>query len=170
MWNGVKARFVRVAALVGLLVAGIVGMGAFFGCGTLIAVYSCAAKAGARRSSPRMGKPRTSFFGTPCTAAVTTTSGTCSTALTAAYLKNPGDAETAAHIGFAHIWRVGAGCASPIHRRRSPMILCSRKYFSEAVRLAPDDARFRGFLASAELGEAQVHGDERLTRARVIST
>ncbi len=43
------------------------------------------------------------------------------------------------------------------------MILCSRKYFSEAVRLAPDDARFRGFLASAELGEAQVHGDERLS-------
>ncbi len=29
VWNGVKARFVRVAALVGLLVAGIVGIGAF---------------------------------------------------------------------------------------------------------------------------------------------
>src|SRR5882724_3535671 len=27
-------------------------------------------------------------------------------ALTAVYLQNPNDAETAAHIGFSHVWRV----------------------------------------------------------------
>jgi hypothetical protein len=40
----------------------------------------------------------------------------------------------------------------------------ARKYFSEAVLLAPDDERFKGFLAGMELGEAAVDGDEKLKR------
>src|SRR3954468_15081027 len=59
-------------------------------------------------------------------------------ALTAAYLENPRDAETAAHL--------------------------ARRYFAEAVRLAPTDERFKGFLASMELAEAKIHGDEKLLR------
>ena len=106
MWNGVKARFVRVAALVGLLVAGIVGMGAFFGCGTLIAVYSAPRK---QRSTivSEDGKAANQLFWDTLHGGRYDDIGHVLNALTAAYLKNPGDAETAAHIGFAHIWRVG---------------------------------------------------------------
>jgi hypothetical protein len=86
-------------------------------------------------------------------------------ALTAAYIENPRDAETAAHIGFSHIWRLTEQV-----RLETPSaaitdhIVLSRKYFAEAVRLAPDDWRFRGFLASVELAEGSLHGDEKLAR------
>jgi hypothetical protein len=40
----------------------------------------------------------------------------------------------------------------------------ARKYFEEAVRLQPGDARFQGFLGSATLAEASIHKDEKLTR------
>lgn len=86
-------------------------------------------------------------------------------ALTAVYLQNPNDAETAAHIGFSHIWRVSERARLT---RSSPTItdemVLSRKYFSEAVQLAPHDSRFLGFLGSAELAEGAIHGDEKLTR------
>jgi hypothetical protein len=85
--------------------------------------------------------------------------------LTAAYLQNPNDAETAAHIGFAHVWRVSESARLS---HRSPTvtddIVLSHKYFSEAVRLAPKDARFLGFLGGMELAEGSVHGDEKLKR------
>jgi hypothetical protein len=86
-------------------------------------------------------------------------------ALTAAYIENPRDAETAAHIGFSHVWRLTEQV-----RLETPSaaitdhIVLSRKYFAEAVRLAPDDWRFRGFLASVELAEGSLHGDEKLAR------
>jgi hypothetical protein len=86
-------------------------------------------------------------------------------ALTAAYIENPRDAETAAHIGFLHIWRVSE--QARLEARSATItdhIVLSRKYFSEAVRLAPDDWRFKGFLASVELAEGSLHGDEKLTR------
>ena len=86
-------------------------------------------------------------------------------ALTAVYLQNPEDAETAAHIGFTHMWRIGERARN---ENVSPTItddlVIAHKYFSEAVRMIPDDARLKGFLASAVLGEAQIHGDEKLTR------
>jgi len=86
-------------------------------------------------------------------------------ALTAAYLENPRDAQTAAHIGFSHIWFASERARL---EKQSPTItdhiLLSRKYFAEAVRLSPDDERFKGFLASMELAEGAVHGDEKLLR------
>ena len=42
--------------------------------------------------------------------------------------------------------------------------MLSHKYFSEAVRLAPNDSRFLGFLGGMELAEGSVHGDEKLKR------
>lgn len=85
--------------------------------------------------------------------------------LTAAYLENPRDATTAAHIGFGHVWKVAESARL---ERPTPTvtddIVLSRKYFSEATRLAPNDARFRGFFASLELAEASIHGDEKLKR------
>jgi hypothetical protein len=85
--------------------------------------------------------------------------------LEAVYLKNPGDPVTTAHIGFAHTWRLAE---SARQEHPSPTvtddIVVGRKYFSEAVRLDPRDARYQGFLASLELAEGSVHGDEKLKR------
>lgn len=85
--------------------------------------------------------------------------------LGAVYLENPRDPSTTAHIGFAHTWRVAERARMD---RASPSItddvVVAHKYFAEAVRLAPQDARFRGFLASLELAEGSIHADEKLTR------
>ena len=86
-------------------------------------------------------------------------------ALTAAYMEDPRDAETAAHIGFSHVWRVSE--QARLDARSAAItdhVVLSRKYFAEAVRLAPDDWRFKGFLAGMELAEGSLHGDEKLTR------
>jgi uncharacterized membrane protein len=86
-------------------------------------------------------------------------------ALTAAYVENPRDAQTAAHIGFSHVWRLSEHARLETQSATiSDELVLARKYFSEAVRLAPDDERFKGFLASMELGEGTVHGDEKLKR------
>nr|WP_199044397.1 hypothetical protein [Dyella sp. ASV24] len=84
-------------------------------------------------------------------------------ASTAAYLRNPNDAVTAAHVGWLHMWRLSE------HNRldQTPASITddavlARKYFQKAVDLAPDDARFRGFLASAILAEAQIDRDAAL--------
>jgi uncharacterized membrane protein len=85
--------------------------------------------------------------------------------LTAAYVENPNDAQTAAHIGFSHVWLLSEHAR--LERPRATIadeLVLARKYLSEAVQLAPDDQRFRGFLASMELGEGSVHGDEKLKR------
>ena len=71
-------------------------------------------------------------------------------ALKAAYLANPNDAVTAAHIGWLHIWRLserarlGHGVGPDI----TDHAVLARKYFEEAVRLHPGEARYLGFYAS----------------------
>ena len=86
-------------------------------------------------------------------------------ALTAAYIENPRDAQTAAHIGFSHVWRLSEHARLNVQSATiTDELVLARKYFSEAVRLAPDDARFQGFLASMVLGEGTIHGDEKLKR------
>jgi len=86
-------------------------------------------------------------------------------ALTAAYVENPRDAQTAAHIGFSHVWRMSEhACLDTQSATIIDEVVLARKYFSEAVRLAPDDARFQGFLAGMELAEGTIHGDEKLKR------
>ena len=86
-------------------------------------------------------------------------------ALTAAYVENPRDAQTAAHIGFSHVWRLSEHARLDTQSATiTDELVLARKYFFEAVRLAPDDERFRGFLASMELGEGSVHVDEKLQR------
>lgn len=85
--------------------------------------------------------------------------------LTAAYLENPRDTETAAHLGFAHVWRLSeAPRLKSIPPNVTDDIVMAHKYFDEAVELAPDDQRFRGFRAAMEMAEGQVHDDERLER------
>jgi hypothetical protein len=81
------------------------------------------------------------------------------------YLAHPNDPNTAAHIGFLHAWRV-----SERRRLAQPRasitddVTLARRYFTEAVALAPDDSRFRGFLASMTLAEGNIHGDAKLVR------
>ena len=86
-------------------------------------------------------------------------------ALTAAYLQNPRDAATAAHIAFAHAWSAAERARlEKVPATITEHFLIARRYFAEAVRLSPEDERFKGFLASMELAEGGIHGDERLLR------
>ena len=87
------------------------------------------------------------------------------TLLKAAYLQNPYDAKIAARIGFLHAW-------SLTERQRlkniPPQItdnaILARKYFEEAVRLNPEDARYLGFHSSMMMSEGSIHKDAYLTR------
>ena len=84
---------------------------------------------------------------------------------TAAYLANPNDDQTAAHVAWLHIWRVAERARmSPMPATVTDDIALARRYFQEAVDLNPHDARYLGFLASATLAEGGIHHDERLTR------
>jgi hypothetical protein len=85
--------------------------------------------------------------------------------LTAAYLETPTDAVTAAHIAWLHNWRIA-------ERARMELVpatitdetILARRYFQEAVKLDPSDARYLGFLAGHTLAEGTLHADEQLTR------
>jgi hypothetical protein len=86
-------------------------------------------------------------------------------AVKGAYLENPTDAVTAAHIGWLHIWRLAESSRLD---RAPPTVtddaILARRYFQEAVQLNPNDARYLGFLAGATMAEGSIHKDERLTR------
>ena len=84
---------------------------------------------------------------------------------TAAYLQDPSDALTAAHTGWLHIWRLAeSGRLAQVPATITNDAVMSRKYFEEAVRLQPGEARFQGFLGSVLLAEGAIHKDEKLTR------
>ena len=85
--------------------------------------------------------------------------------LTAAYLRTPNDAKTAAHIAWLHNWRIAerARMDSPPATITDDTIL-ARRYFQEAVKLDPSDARYLGFLAGHTIAEGFLHKDERLSR------
>jgi hypothetical protein len=84
---------------------------------------------------------------------------------TAAYLGDPHDDVSAAHVAWLHIWRIS-------ERARLPAApasitddgLLARRYFEEALGMNPNEARYRGFLASALLIDGDLNQDERLTR------
>jgi hypothetical protein len=85
--------------------------------------------------------------------------------LTAAYLKSPNDAKTAAHIAWLHNWRVAERARlMPVPATITDDTIVARRYFEEAVQLDPTDPRTQGFLAGHLLAEGSVNHDERLTR------
>ena len=87
------------------------------------------------------------------------------TALTAAYLENPNDAVTAAHIGWMHVWRLAERARlDPVPPSITDHAVLSRRYFEEAVRLNPTEARYLGFYGSMLLAEGAIHKDEKLVR------
>lgn len=86
-------------------------------------------------------------------------------ALTAAYLTDPNDATTAAHIGWLHAWRLAERARmTEIPATITDHAVLSRRYFEEAVRLNLADARYLGFYGSMLLAEGAIHQDETLTR------
>lgn len=87
--------------------------------------------------------------------------------LVAAYLENPRDPETALLLGHAHLWRVSERARIPAEDQDPSLadaLILAERYFEEAHRLAPDDARIRGWLGSVRLALGTTHADERLTR------
>ena len=85
--------------------------------------------------------------------------------LKAAYFIDPRDWLTAAHIGFAHAWRLAERSrliAPP------PNIIddaeLSRFYFSEAHNLNEKDPRIFGFLADMTIISGDIHQDEKKIR------
>lgn len=82
--------------------------------------------------------------------------------LTAAYLENPNDPSLAAHLGFLHIWQIAERQRlEKLDPRIVDHIVLARKYFSDAVELAPDDARFLGFYGDSMLAEGKIFHDQR---------
>ena len=86
------------------------------------------------------------------------------TALTGAYLENPNDATIAAHLGFAHIWRLSErNRLSRIPPGITDDAVLARKYFAEAARLNRDDPRLTGFLGVSMMAEGRIDKDEKLS-------
>jgi len=86
-------------------------------------------------------------------------------AVTGAYLQDPNDGVTAAHVGWLHIWRLAESSRLPaVPATITDDAVLARRYFQEAVALDPGEARYLGFLASAQLAEGSIHRDEKLTR------
>ena len=85
--------------------------------------------------------------------------------LTAAYLETPNDAVTAAHIAWLHNWRVAERSRmNSVPATITDDTMLARRYFQEAVKLDPSDARTLGFLAGHMVAEGTIHKDEKLTR------
>jgi hypothetical protein len=85
--------------------------------------------------------------------------------LTAAYLETPTDDITAAHIAWFHNWRMAERARLPsVPATITNHAILARRYFDEAVRLNPSDARYLGFLAGHTVAEGSLHKDERLVR------
>ena len=150
---------VRVARLA--LGAALLGLA---GCGT-VAVWLAPEKKAAGERAPQAARADELFWRVLHTGAYERIPEAL-TALKAAYVTTPGDAVTAAHVGWLHIWRLS-------ERRRLPGgggpditddAALARKYFEEAVRLAPGEARYLGFYASSMMAEGSIHKDERLIR------
>jgi hypothetical protein len=80
--------------------------------------------------------------------------------LKAAYLQNPRDARTTAHIGFLHAW-VSAERArlASVPPTITDNLILARTYFARAAVLDPTDARVLGFHASFEMSDAGLQRD-----------
>jgi hypothetical protein len=82
------------------------------------------------------------------------------TLLKAAYLQNPRDPRTTAHIGFLHAW-AGAERArlASVPPTITDELILARTYLARAAALDPADARVQGFHAVFEMSDATVQRD-----------
>ena len=83
--------------------------------------------------------------------------------LTAAYLENPRDAQTALLLGHTHLWKTSERARE---EKRNPAtvdhLVLAEHYFEQAHRLAPEDHRILGWLGSVRLPLGTIRGDEAL--------
>lgn len=81
------------------------------------------------------------------------------------YVQNPRHPLVAARLGFLHVWRLAENRRFDTVRASviEDATLC-RKFFAEASRLEPDEARYQGFHAACTMAEADLHRDEKLLR------
>jgi hypothetical protein len=80
--------------------------------------------------------------------------------LKAAYLQNPRDARTAAHIGFLHAWTAAERARlTSVPPTITDHVILARTYFARATVLDPTDARVQGFHASFEMSDALAQRD-----------
>src|SRR5262245_59552380 len=147
-----------------VLVAGVAAVVLATGCDRL-AVWSAPAKAPSAQRSPAALEADAPFWPTLHAGAYERIPPAL-TALKAAYLPDPNGPVTAAHIGWLHIWRLAerariAGGPGP---EITDDAVLGRKYFEEAVRLDPREARYLGFYASLLMAEGTIHKDEKLVR------
>ena len=82
------------------------------------------------------------------------------TLLKAAYLQDPRDARTAAHIAFLHAWTSAErGRLASVPPTMIDQVILARTYFARAAALDPADARVQGFHAAFEMSDATVQRD-----------
>jgi len=84
--------------------------------------------------------------------------------LKAAYLQNPADPVTAAHVAFLHTWRIAerSRLAQLLPNITDDAVL-ARRYFDQANMRAPSyDARTHGFAAVMRMAEGGIHRDDKL--------
>ncbi len=84
--------------------------------------------------------------------------------LTATYLKDQTDYQTAAHIGFTHVWAL-----TERSRIQNPMATVTdhahlaKKYFEDACNLNPNEDRYYGFRASMHLTNGVIDNNSKET-------
>jgi hypothetical protein len=136
---------------------------ALAGC-TFIAVHSAPQKVASATRTEAALKADSQFWSTLHAGRYEDIGRTLDT-LTAAYLADPSDAVTAAHVGWLHIWRLSE--SSRLEKAPASITddaVLAHKYFREANRLDPTEARYLGFLAGSMLADGALHRDEQLTR------
>ncbi len=86
--------------------------------------------------------------------------------LTAAYLENPRDPETALLLAHSHLWALSERSRNvgPPDPHVTDHAILADRYFSEAATLAPDDERIGGWHGAVRLTLGALHEDERSTR------
>jgi hypothetical protein len=81
-----------------------------------------------------------------------------------AYLEDPFDAVTTAHLGFLHMWHISERERLPeLQATITDDMVLAQRYFAEAVEMT-GDPRYLGFLAGTELANGFIHKDEKLLR------
>ncbi len=86
-------------------------------------------------------------------------------ALTAAYIADPEDSITAAHIGGLHLWKLSEQeRLDEIPATITDHIILSRKYLQKSIKLNRHDARYLGQMGAMMMAEGQIDDNSRLQK------
>ena len=83
--------------------------------------------------------------------------------LQAAYIENPNDLKTVAHLGFANAWAISErGKLESIPPDIVNHATLAVKYFGEAYKLNPKDPRILGFLSDFKIIQGDISEDKKI--------